>query len=815
MVKGWKPGDGDGMISHEAAEKLKNPRSHVKPELYAFAVYDYYITITRNQYPPINVQLSDYMAGSILQAVMDKVLLVATLKYWPADFTKDGRVSKLRMPTGAPYVIDKEYAVIWGIMLCGKQGLDKGLNHLVNRKDGAGEFSKSGINGVDVRHELPLDSERLDELVEDGLSASQKKSLQKAQLSAEKSRGRGRPLKNKTVTKTEALTPTPATPTPETPALAIPSLAKQTRSGKSFSMPKTMAFISKSRRDSMSQQSTLTATRYEHNPKGQLDDDNIFGTHEEAEDAYMGSKQDEEENPRFRFSPRQELTNEMRSKWDRVWKDFKQEVHNNDYSTFEKMVVGQETEWEKNALQTQHKTGKGKGAVYVNEYNNDWESKTAKEQERDAEIWRTISGVYKGDRVFDSEQARVLAEMYSGLGKKKEAMQKELDGARHGYASQKTKLQQYNNMSTQLVQENRELKARLQQSVPTSSRAHNDVMEATVRVVATDYQHTVASLSFLAQATNDAVNGTMKGIAQLAALGNMAGTLIDTKRNTSAEVIDYILTATGSMPGDNLDKIAQKEAVFDNRFEGDRMIELNEEQLSDSIKAFQSSITQQPLQDSTLAARLTDAHMIPILQLQADKKDASHINEEGSLGKDVSHSNTESNNGRKEKGQSSRQSQGNATSSRDKQEVITKPTTAQSPTHSGQMLPPSTPASQTPQKTSTTKAAGMVFGTPSTPKHNLLNADGKVRRFKTPSWKSSSDEDGVFSQLSTSPRQTTAREALDNTPIRTPSRAPQAHTPSQAVQFHKAGTRPKRSAKDDNNEPRAPTKRSKPGHIRT
>ena len=53
----------------------------------------------------------------------------------------------------------------------------------------------------------------------------------------------------------------------------------------------------------MSQQSTPTATRYEHNPKGQLDDDNIFGTHEEAEDAYMGSEQDEEENPRFRFSP--------------------------------------------------------------------------------------------------------------------------------------------------------------------------------------------------------------------------------------------------------------------------------------------------------------------------------------------------------------------------------------------------------------------------------------------------------------------------------------------------------------------------------
>ena len=248
MVKGWKPGDGDGMISHEAAEKLKNPSSHVRPERYAFALYDYYITITRNQYPLINVQLSDYMVGSILQAVIDKVLLVATLKYWPADFTKDGRVSKLRMPTGAPYVIDKEYAVIWGVVLCGKQGLDKGLNHLVNKKDGADEFSKSGINGVDVRHELPLDSERLDELVEDGLSASQKKSLQKAQLSAEKSRGRGRPPKNKTVTQTEALTPTPA-PTPETPALAIPSLAKQTRSGKSFSMPETMAFISRSRRD--------------------------------------------------------------------------------------------------------------------------------------------------------------------------------------------------------------------------------------------------------------------------------------------------------------------------------------------------------------------------------------------------------------------------------------------------------------------------------------------------------------------------------------------------------------------------------------
>ena len=89
----------------------------------------------------------------------------------------------------------------------------------------------------------------------------------------------------------------------------------------------------------------------------------------------------------------------MRSKWDRVRKNFKQEVHNNDYSTFEKMVVGQETEWEKNALQTQHKTEKGKDAIYVNEYNNDWESKTAEEQERDAEIWRTISGVYKADRI--------------------------------------------------------------------------------------------------------------------------------------------------------------------------------------------------------------------------------------------------------------------------------------------------------------------------------------------------------------------------------------------------------------------------------
>lgn len=65
------------------------------------------------------------MVGSILQAVMDKVLHVGTLMFWLADFTKGGRVSKLRMPAGAPYVIDKEYAVIWGVMLCGKQGLDK------------------------------------------------------------------------------------------------------------------------------------------------------------------------------------------------------------------------------------------------------------------------------------------------------------------------------------------------------------------------------------------------------------------------------------------------------------------------------------------------------------------------------------------------------------------------------------------------------------------------------------------------------------------------------------------------------------------
>jgi len=149
------------------------------------------MTITRRQYPPVNVQLSDYMVGSILQAVMDGVLHVGTLIFWPADFTKDGRVSKLGMPAGAPYGIDKEYAVIWGVMLCGKQGLDKGLNHIVNRKDGAGEFSKSGIKGVDTRHELPLDSERLDELVEDELSASQRKTLQNAQPSAEKSRGKG------------------------------------------------------------------------------------------------------------------------------------------------------------------------------------------------------------------------------------------------------------------------------------------------------------------------------------------------------------------------------------------------------------------------------------------------------------------------------------------------------------------------------------------------------------------------------------------------------------------------------------------------
>ena len=126
MVKHWKPGDGDDKISHEAAEKLKNPRSHVRPEVYAFALYDYYITITRNQYPPVNVQLSDYMVGNTLQAVMDKVLHVGMLMFWPADFTKDGQVSKLRMPAGAPYVIDKEYTVIWGVILCGKQGLDKG-----------------------------------------------------------------------------------------------------------------------------------------------------------------------------------------------------------------------------------------------------------------------------------------------------------------------------------------------------------------------------------------------------------------------------------------------------------------------------------------------------------------------------------------------------------------------------------------------------------------------------------------------------------------------------------------------------------------
>ena len=142
----------------------------------------------------------------------------------------------------------------------------------------------------------------------------------------------------------------------------------------------------------------------------------------------MGSGQDEEENLRFRFLSRQELTNGMKSKWDRTWRDFKQEVRNNNYSTFEKMVVGQETEWEKNALQAQaqYKTGKGKGAVDVNKYNNDWESKTAEEQERDAGIWRAISDMYKGDRVFDSEQARVFAEMYSGLEKEREAMQKEL-----------------------------------------------------------------------------------------------------------------------------------------------------------------------------------------------------------------------------------------------------------------------------------------------------------------------------------------------------------------------------------------------------
>ena len=55
--------------------------------------------------------------------------------------------------------------------------------------------------------------------------------------------------------------------------------------------------------------------------------------------------------------------------------------------------------------------------------------------------------MYKGDRVFDSEQARVLAEMYSGLEKEREAMQKELGGLRHGYENQKTMLQQYNTMS--------------------------------------------------------------------------------------------------------------------------------------------------------------------------------------------------------------------------------------------------------------------------------------------------------------------------------------------------------------------------------
>jgi len=201
----------------------------------------------------------------------------------------------------------------------------------------------------------------------------------------------------------------------------------------------------------------------------------------------MGSGQDEEENLRFRFSSRQELTDEMKSKWDCAWKDFKQEIHNNDYSAFEKMVVGQETEWEKEALQTQHKAGKGKGAVDVNEYNNNWEFKTAEEQEHDAGIWRAISDVYKEDRVFDSEQARVLAEIYSGLEKEKEAMQKELDRLRHGYASQKTKPQQYNTMSTQLVQGNRDLKTKLRQGVATSSRANKDVMEATVQVVATDY----------------------------------------------------------------------------------------------------------------------------------------------------------------------------------------------------------------------------------------------------------------------------------------------------------------------------------------
>ena len=53
----------------------------------------------------------------------------------------------------------------------------------------------------------------------------------------------------------------------------------------------------------------------------------------------MGSEQDEEENPRFRFSSRQEFTDGMKSKWDRAWKDFKQEVRNNDYSTLEKYAL--------------------------------------------------------------------------------------------------------------------------------------------------------------------------------------------------------------------------------------------------------------------------------------------------------------------------------------------------------------------------------------------------------------------------------------------------------------------------------------------